>query len=371
VPAWLNDVTLYHNRGDTTFVGENDGFRIDTMKHVDDEFWRKFAPEVLGHAHGHGKSEFMMFGEVFDTTKRFTSHFTTQDGVQSVLDFPFQAAAQGFAASSGPSDALRDFFLGDDWYMDADSNVYQLPTFLGNHDMGRIGLFIRNANPGAPDDEVFRRDRLAHELMYFSRGNPVVYYGDEQGFVGDGGDQDARQDMFQSQVGTSNDDDNIATTETPADDNFDQDHDLYEAIARLASVTREHPALVDGSSFYDVIIQAKVGAGDWTPIGTDDNAPTACSTTSPGSTPGRRSPIGRSCSTTPATRGPATSGRPPSPRRRSRSPRPRTAARRARRCPSPPRRCRIAATTSSRSSAASTAAPGPRGRRTARSRRTR
>ena len=36
--------------------------------------------------------------------------------------------------------------------------------------------------------------------MYFSRGNPVVYYGDEQGFTGSGGDQDARQDMFPSQV---------------------------------------------------------------------------------------------------------------------------------------------------------------------------
>ena len=82
-PAWLNDVTLYHNRGDTTFVGENsqygdffglddlftenprvvrgmidiyktwirdfsiDGFRIDTMKHVNDEFWQKFSPAVL------------------------------------------------------------------------------------------------------------------------------------------------------------------------------------------------------------------------------------------------------------------------------------------------------------------------------------
>ena len=44
------------------------------------------------------------------------------------------------------------------------------------------------------------RDRLAHELMYFSRGNPVVYYGDEQGFTGAGGDQDARQDMFPSQT---------------------------------------------------------------------------------------------------------------------------------------------------------------------------
>ena len=31
--------------------------------------------------------------------------------------------------------------------------------------------------------------------MYFGRGMPVVYYGDEQGFTGDGGDKDARQDM--------------------------------------------------------------------------------------------------------------------------------------------------------------------------------
>ena len=141
-----------------------------------------------------------MFGEVFDTSRPYTSHFTTSDRVQAVLDFPFQAAAQAFAAGSGSTDALRDLFLGDDWYTDADSNAYQLPTFLGNHDMGRIGNFIRGANSGAGDAEVLARDRLAHELMYLSRGNPVIYYGDEQGFVGDGGDQLARQDMFPSQV---------------------------------------------------------------------------------------------------------------------------------------------------------------------------
>ena len=27
-----------------------DGFRIDTMKHVNDEFWQKFSPEVLQYA---------------------------------------------------------------------------------------------------------------------------------------------------------------------------------------------------------------------------------------------------------------------------------------------------------------------------------
>ena len=60
-------------------------------------------------------------------------------------------------------------------------------------------MFMRNANPGATEAELLARDRLAHALMYFSRGNPVVYYGDEQGFTGAGGDQDARQDMFPSQ----------------------------------------------------------------------------------------------------------------------------------------------------------------------------
>src|SRR4029453_8184054 len=236
VPGWLNDVTLYHNRGNTTFVGENsyygdffglddlftepprvvkgmtdiyktwirdfgiDGFRIDTMKHVNDEFWQKFGPEVLAYARSQGKRDFFMFGEVAldgsgPAQKAFTSHYTTTNQMQSILDFPFQDAARNFASRSRPTDALGAFFDNDDWYTDDDSNVYQLPTFLGNHDMGRIGGFVVADNPGAGDAEWVARDRLAHELMYFSRGNPIVYYGDEQGFTGNGGDQLARQTM--------------------------------------------------------------------------------------------------------------------------------------------------------------------------------
>jgi alpha-amylase len=283
VPAWLNDTTLYHNRGDTTFVGEDslygdffglddlftehprvvngmidiykawirdfgvDGFRIDTMKHVNDEFWQRFGPEVLSYARAHGKREFFMFGEVFDTTKSFTSHFTTQDEMQAVIDFPFQAAAQGFAADGKPASALDGFFADDDWYTDADSNVYQLPTFLGNHDMGRIGRFIVGGNPGAGDAEWVKRDQLAHELLYLSRGNPVIYYGDEQGFTGPGGDQDARQTMFASRVPEYLDDDLLGTSSTHAADNFNPGHPLYEKIAELAALTKRYPALRDGA----------------------------------------------------------------------------------------------------------------------------
>ena len=283
VPAWLNDPTLYHNRGNTIFTGEDsyygdffglddlfteqprvvggmidiyktwigdfgvDGFRIDTMKHVNDEFWQKFGPEVLAYAKSQGKSEFFMFGEVFDLSRPFTSTFTTRDNMQAVLDFPFQDAARNFASKGQPANQLGTFFRNDDWYTDADSNVYQLPTFLGNHDMGRIGFFVKADNSGATESELLARDRLAHELMYFSRGNPVIYYGDEQGFTGTGGDQVARQTMFASHVADYLDDDLLGTDSTHAQDNFNSNHPLYQGISELADLTKAHPALRNGA----------------------------------------------------------------------------------------------------------------------------
>ena len=102
-------------------------------------------------------------------------------------------------------------------------------------------------NPGAGDAEWVARDRLAHELMYFSRGNPVVYYGDEQGFTGPGGDQDARQTMFASRVPEYLDDDLLGTDATHATSNFVPGHPLYRSINQLAELTQRHPALRDGA----------------------------------------------------------------------------------------------------------------------------
>jgi pullulanase-type alpha-1,6-glucosidase len=286
VPSWLNDLHLYHNRGDTTYEGENstygdfikslddlftehpqvvngmidiykswidlgiDGYRIDTVKHVNIEFWQRFGPEIMAYAKANGKPDFFMYGEVFDGDPAFKSIYTTRGQLPATLDFGFQGNARDFASLSLPTNQLATFFAKDDYYTDADSNAYSLPTFLGNHDMGRFGLFLKQDNRGASDSELVARSRLAHALMFFARGMPVVYYGDEQGFVGDGGDKDARQDMMPSLVGSYNDDDLIGTSSTTAAANFDQSHPLFQAISAFAGVREAHEALRRGAQLH-------------------------------------------------------------------------------------------------------------------------
>ncbi|HLN78015.1 MAG TPA: pullulanase-type alpha-1,6-glucosidase [Nocardioidaceae bacterium] len=280
-PAWLNDVTNYHNRGDSTFAGESstygdfvglddlftekpevvdgmtdvykswvdfgiDGFRIDTVKHVNMEFWQKFAPAISKEAARIGNDDFFTFGEVYDADPRLMSTYTTKGRLDATLDFGYQSAAVGFAQGKATA-GLRDFFAGDDYYTDTDSNAYSLPTFLGNHDMGRVGNFLAGTASG---DELLERDELAHTLMYLTRGQPVVYYGDEQGFTGDGGDKDARQDMFASKVSSYNDDDLIGTRATTATDSYDTNHPLYREIAALAQLRKRYPALADGAQLH-------------------------------------------------------------------------------------------------------------------------
>src|SRR5262249_44599642 len=144
----------------------------------------------------------------------------TADDMPAVLDFGLQGALRSYVSQGNSADNLRSFFANDDLFTDENSNAYELPSFTGNHDMGRFGYFLRQDNGGLSDAEMLAREKLAYAIIFFARGVPIIYYGDEQGFTGDGGDQDARQDMFPSQVASYNDDDLIGTDTTTAADNF-------------------------------------------------------------------------------------------------------------------------------------------------------
>lgn len=281
-PAWLNDPKYYHNQGDSFWQGESskrgdfaglddidtnnpevvkgmidifknlitefkpDGFRIDTVKHVNTEFWAEFSPALVNHAQSIGIKNFFMFGEVYSFDSKALSEYTTAGNMQSVLDFAFQSAMTQSLIEQKGTKVLATLFANDSDYLDHDSDANQLMNFTGNHDMGRFAYMLQQSDFNYNEAQMVKRSLLAHAMTYFMRGVPIIYYGDEQGFVGDGGDQASRQDMMPSLVASYNDDDLLATDATTADDNFDTQHPIYQRFAQYADIFYQYPALRRG-----------------------------------------------------------------------------------------------------------------------------
>lgn len=280
-PAWLNDMRYYHNRGDSSFDGESstygdfaglddlmtedpavvagfidifsdwitkyrvDGFRIDTARHVNSEFWQAFNGAILDHAHAEGLPNFTVFGEAYHAgDPAWVARYTRADGFPEMLDFGFQDIVARVLIHGDPAKVMTRFFAMDALY-EGDA-AYRSPTFIGNHDMGRFGGMLKLAHPDISGDELFHRTRLAHAMMFFMRGVPTLYYGDEQGFVSDGSDQLAREDMMPSQVAVYNNNTLIGTDATTAESNFDTGHPLYLAIQEMAGIRTSEPALRRG-----------------------------------------------------------------------------------------------------------------------------
>ncbi|MBW4331131.1 alpha-amylase [Stakelama sp. CBK3Z-3] len=283
VPAWLNDPIYYHNRGDSKFADESstmgdfsglddvmtenprvvdgmidifggwidtygvDGFRIDTARHVDKGFWKRFVPAMQERARAKGIPNFTMFGEVaLLSSDPGGIAIYTRYGLPAVLDFAFRQAIVDTVASDGATDVWEKLFDGDALYDHGFDTAVTLPTFTGNHDFGRLPMFIEKNFPDADSAEVMARVKLANAMLLTLRGVPTIYSGDEQGFVGDGGDQGAREDMFASKVASYNDNDLLGTDATTATDNFDRTHPLYREIAMLAHLRTATPALRRG-----------------------------------------------------------------------------------------------------------------------------
>lgn len=283
VPEWLNEPIYYHNRGNSTFAGESstfgdffglddlmtenprvvqgfidiyggwierlrvDGFRIDTAKHVNAEFWQQFVPAMLSAARAAGIANFHIFGEVStgEVDPALLAEHTRLDRLPAVLDFAFAAAVRETVAGRAGTEVLARLFDGDSLYEGGAPAAQQLPTFISNHDQGRFAYFVRRLRPGIGDEETLRRVLLAHAMLFTLRGVPVVYYGDEQGFAGRGGDQDARQDMFPSRVASYLSERPLGGASGQGS-HFDREHPLYRAIAELARLRSAHPALRRG-----------------------------------------------------------------------------------------------------------------------------
>ena len=210
-----------------------DAFRIDTVKHVEMDFWDMWCPTIRKAAADAGRENFFQFGEVLERTEERCGPYTmeTEDGerrMDSVLDYPLYYTVQEvFAKGTGAPARLVE--RGSEEMLAKYHPLAReaLVTFLDNHDHTR---FLHAGKSAA--------NMLDAALVFLmtSRGIPCLYYGTEQDFDG-GRDPFNRENMFDGdfEQGASE------------GDNFDMTHPRFLHVARLNNLRRIYPALTAGT----------------------------------------------------------------------------------------------------------------------------
>ena len=154
-----------------------DGFRLDTVKHVDHPFWkehRRRSRELLGKG-------FFLLGEVWGGDSQVLDPWFAGDEIDAGFDFGFQGSVVGFLLGRGRTVAF-------DRYLASREKIrpgYRVSHFLSSHDVpGALSLLNGNV-------ALFR---LAAVFQFASAGIPMIYYGEE--VARRGGDwPDNRSDM--------------------------------------------------------------------------------------------------------------------------------------------------------------------------------
>ncbi|KAF2963466.1 hypothetical protein GQX73_g10103 [Xylaria multiplex] len=169
-----------------------DGVRIDTVKHVNKEFWPGFSAAAGVYT----------IGEVFDGGVDYLAGYASL--MSGLLNYAIYYPMNNFYQQKGSSQAIVDMH---NQISSAFPDPSALGTFLDNHDNARW--------LNAKNDISLIKNALAYVIL--SRGIPIVYYGTEQGYSG-GADPANREDLWRS--------------------GFNTDSDLYQAISKLSAARK-------------------------------------------------------------------------------------------------------------------------------------
>jgi len=139
-----------------------DGFRLDTVKHVQHEFWREHRRRTRAQI----SNDFFLLGEVWGGDAQNLDPWFAGNEMDAGFDFGFQGSAIGWLQGRGRTIAF-------DRYLKSREKVrtgYLVSHFLSSHD-------VRGALDQLDGDkDLFR---LAAVLQFTSTGLPMIYYGEE------------------------------------------------------------------------------------------------------------------------------------------------------------------------------------------------
>ena len=229
-------------------IADVDGFRVDTVKHMEDSTTALFCNAIREYAKSIGKHNFFIFGEVVAddlTLQRYIGRNSRVEGtnerfpsLDACLDFPLyfilEETIKGFVS---PSNLRERYDRFKTLYADFGAAGQYFVTFVDNHDqMSRPYRRFMHGNP-FPEQTV-----LAIGYLLTSQGVPCIYYGTEQGFDG-GGDHDShvRECMFGGGWGAF---------DTKRHHFFNPTHPIYQNIAQIAVIRQRESALRYGRQYF-------------------------------------------------------------------------------------------------------------------------
>ena len=159
-----------------------DGFRLDTLKHIDEETGRNFCGTLKEFAANMGKADFFLVGEVAgDDTNADRYLQVLGSNLDATLDLgqtrlALRAVAKGLSAPSSYFDLLK--IWDDDLGSNRNSGRRRV-SVLDDHDHV-YGEKIRFSSGASNDHQVV----AGVAIQLFSLGIPCIYYGTEQSFAG-------------------------------------------------------------------------------------------------------------------------------------------------------------------------------------------
>ncbi|MBI5429381.1 MAG: alpha-glucosidase C-terminal domain-containing protein [Nitrosomonadales bacterium] len=139
-----------------------DGFRLDTFKHLDTDFWLEHRRRTRAEI---GK-DFFLLAEYWGGTASSLDPFFAQDEIDAGFDFSFKGSCEAFVNGRGRAVAYGSY-LGSRHKV---RNGYLLAHYLSSHDE-TMALY----NLGGDKDKF----RICAAIQMTSIGLPVIYYGEE------------------------------------------------------------------------------------------------------------------------------------------------------------------------------------------------
>ncbi|GLU57345.1 alpha-amylase family glycosyl hydrolase [Dyadobacter frigoris] len=220
-----------------------DGFRIDAVKHMGDDYVSQFCSHVREYAYKLGKHNFFLFGELVGPEEMYNAYIgpktsvVVEDkaiyfGLNSVLDFPlYHILADVIHGVSTPDKLISRYESLRKNAMNRGGFGEFLVTFIDNHDQVGQVLKKRFGN-GATENQII----AGIGFLLCAVGTPCIYYGTEQGFDGSGdGDFNIREVMF--------------SLEDPTLNALNKSARIYKEIAFIAAFRKLNPVLKFGRMY--------------------------------------------------------------------------------------------------------------------------